>query len=404
MGRYLRILALSFAATLLAVAAFTRLIDPYAYWGGPEIAGLNRYKPASVKHLRAVKLRQVERVQPATLLVGNSRVGVGFDPEAAAWPAEARPVYNLGLAGTGTAELVEAAVEAMDRTRPKALVFAADFVDFRVTLRDWRTWNATHAVPAGTGAVREKVEVLLSLAALTDSLGAMAEQHKAYPAHLTRAGFDSLASYNDNVAAEGHAALFEQRHRENIARYLAGPKAVRWPGPGNSASWAALDRLAEECRRRGVALTIVTYPYHVELLLAFERAGLWGAFEDWQRGLAAFSARTGTPVWDFSRVTPEVAEPVPAPGDTRTHMRWYWEAGHFKAALGALVAADLASPQPRLGRRLTREALAAQLAEKRLGLARYRLAGREETERFERLFAQVRAASGPPELIESASR
>lgn len=404
MRRYLLLFAASFAAALLAVAGLTRLIDPYGYWDGPQIAGLNRYKPASGKHLRSVKLRQVERVRPATLLVGNSRIAVGLDPDAPQWPRAARPVYNLGLPGIGTEALVETAIAAMDRARPKRLIFAPDFVDFRLSLGDWRTWNASRSAGPAADDRFEPARLLLSLDALTDSLAAIAEQHKAHPAHLTPAGFDSLAEYEALVAAEGHAVLFEQRQRDNVGRYLSGPKAVRWPGPGGSGSWAALDRLAEECRRRGVALTLVTYPYHVELLLAFEASGLWPAFEEWQRGLAAFAARTGTPLLDFSRVTPETTERVPARGDTATRLAFYWEAGHFKAALGGRMIADLARPSPRLGLRLAPANVEAALAAKREALAAYRRDRRDEAARFDRLFAEIGGAPAAPPALESASR
>jgi hypothetical protein len=66
---------------------------------------------------------------------------------------------------------------------------------------------------------------------------------------------------------------------------------------------------------RGIDLTVVTYPYHARLLSAFQETGL--CFEDWHRGLAAFSARSGVPLRDFSRVSTETVEPIPAPGDTR---------------------------------------------------------------------------------------
>ncbi|HEY0149370.1 MAG TPA: hypothetical protein VGB70_10250 [Allosphingosinicella sp.] len=394
MRRYLRLFSLSFALCLLAVAGLTRLIDPYGYWGGPEIAGLNRFKPASGKHLRAVKLRQLERVRPATLLVGNSRVAVGLDPEAPEWSSAAYPIYNLGLPGAGTEALVNTAIAAMDRAKPKALVFAPDFVDFRVSLQDWRTRNATNAAGREATARFEAVPLLLSLDALTDSLAAITEQHKANPAHLTPQGFDSLAEYHGIVAAEGHAVLFEQRQRDNIGRYLSGPKAVRWPGSGGSSSWAALERLAFECRKRGVALTLITYPYHVDLLLAFEATGLWTAFEDWHRGLAGFAQRTGTPLYDFSRVTVETTEAVPAPGDTKTRLDFYWEAGHFKAALGRRMIADLGQPAPRFGTRLLPSNVEPALAEKRAALATYRLARRKDAARVDRLFAAV-AGRGP---------
>jgi hypothetical protein len=402
MRRFLLFLALSFAGTLLAVAGFTRLIDPYGYWGGPEIAGLNRFKPAAGKHLRAVKLRQIERVQPRTLLVGNSRVGVGFDPASALWPAEARPVYNLGLAGAGPAELVDTAIAAMDESRPRALVFAADFVDFRLSESEWRGGRDAVPVPAFAGGLQERVEILLSLDAVEDSIFAIAEQHKPNPAHLTEQGFDALAEYNGLVAAEGHAALFEQRQRDNVARYLSGPKRVAWPSAGGSESWRALERLADACRARGVTLTIITYPYHVDLLLAFQRSGLWPAFEDWQRRLAALAAAKRVTLWDFSRVSPQTSEQVPARGDHRP-MRWYWEAGHFKAALGSLAAADLVNGTERLGRRLRPQAVEREIAAKREALAAYRVAYARDAARFDRIFAAVAGAPPAPPL-QSASR
>jgi hypothetical protein len=407
MTAYLRFLAIAFVALLAATAAFTRLVDPYDYWGGPDMGGLNRFKPAAGKHLEAVKLRQVARVQPVTLLVGNSRVAVGMDPASPLWPPAARPVYNLGLPGVGTDGLVDVALRAMDEAPVKRLVFAADFVDFRLSLQDWRTWNASRLVrPADLQkGVRERVEILLSLAALTDSVSALAERRKANPATITPAGYDRLAEYNENVAAEGHAALFEQRQRDNIARYLAGPKAVRWPGPGNSPDWASLERLARECRRRHVELVLVTFPYHVDMLQAFDRSGLWPAFAEWKRGLAAFAEREGVPLYDFSRVTPETTEAVPAPGDTRTRMRWYWEAGHFKGALGERMVADLVRGAPAFGARLTAANVEAEIVADASALDGYRAARPGEAARFDRLFLAVRGqARGAPRPVESASR
>jgi hypothetical protein len=348
-----------------------------------------------------VKLRQVERVQPRTLLVGNSRIGVGFDPASGLWPAAARPVYNLGLAGVSPSETVDAAIAAMDRSRPRALIFAADFVDFRLSQSQWRTANAPPG-PAADKGLQERIEILLSLDAVEDSVAALAEQHKPNPAHLTPQGFDALAEYNDLVAAEGHAVLFEQRHRNNVARYLSGPKQVAWPGPGGSESWRALERLADACRARGVALTVVTYPYHVDLLLAFERSGLWPAFEDWHRRLAAFGEAERIPLWDFTRISAQTIEKVPAAGDTRP-MHWYWEAGHFKASLGALAVADLVTGRERVGRRLRPSTVDSELAAKREALAAYRIAHARDAARFDRVFASVEGAP-PAAPLRSASR
>ena len=71
---------------------------------------------------------------------------------------------------------------------------------------------------------------------------------------------------------------------------------------------------------------------------------MWPAFEDWKRVLATIVAaerrnRSGPSVtlWDFSGYHAFATEAVPEKGDTETHMTWYWEAGHFKAALGEIM-------------------------------------------------------------------
>ena len=64
----------------------------------------NQKKTQAVDESRLAKPYMVERVQPTTLLLGSSRVEVGFDPNSAGWPASMRPVFNLGMPGSGPYE------------------------------------------------------------------------------------------------------------------------------------------------------------------------------------------------------------------------------------------------------------------------------------------------------------
>ena len=65
---------------------------------------------------------------------------------------------------------------------------------------------------------------------------------------------------------------------------------------------------------------------------------MWPAYEDWKRELVRrVDAARGTmdvELWDFTGFSPYADERVPRPGDTRTELQWYWEAGHFKKSLG----------------------------------------------------------------------
>ena len=87
---------------------------------------------------------------------------------------------------------------------------------------------------------------------------------------------------------------------------------------------------------------------------------------------------------------------MPPPGDTRTHMAGYWEAGHFKAALGdAMVKVMTGAPDARpgalagFGTRLTPATLEAHLADLRARRQAYAQAHPEAVDRAERQFART---------------
>jgi hypothetical protein len=67
-------------------------------------------------------------------------------------------------------------------------------------------------------------------------------------------------------------------------------------------------------------------------------------------------------------------ESVPAKGDRRTEMRWYWEAGHFKSALGDRVLARMfadSAAGSEIGRLVNAENIDAQQALIRSARAAY---------------------------------
>jgi hypothetical protein len=77
----------------------------------------------------------------------------------------------------------------------------------------------------------------------------------------------------------------------------------------------------------------------------FEQAGLWALFEQWKRQLAEIATESDGAVvlWDFSGFSDYSIEAIPAAGDKSTPVRWYWEAGHFKKALGDVILEEVLS-------------------------------------------------------------
>jgi hypothetical protein len=70
-----------------------------------------------------------------------------------------------------------------------------------------------------------------------------------------------------------------------------------------------------------------------------ERLGRGALFSEWKKfvldSAQAFSTQGHqVEVWHFSGIHPYTLEPIPEPKDRTTHLKFYWEAGHFKKALG----------------------------------------------------------------------
>lgn len=336
-------LVVAFLMLLAAVFALTVIMDPYDFWGTPRIAGLNAFRPEANTQLVLMKARQFARARARTIIAGNSRVQVGFDPNSQAWPARMRPVYNYGMPGMTFPGLVANLERALAARPPATLIVGLYLLDFRVSQAQWRAWRPADAAPPRTLATRvgDIAQVSFSLPALADSLTEFAEQHRRHPRDVTALGFEAPGGYEGIAATDGEATLFAQRNRENYSNYRTGPKAVRWPGPGGSDAWAALDHLERTARAKGVRMILFTYPYHADILVGLDRAGLLPALLDFRRAVAAFAAARGVEARNFTEVNAFTTERVPAPGDLRTRTRWYWEAGHFKAALGDQLLARL---------------------------------------------------------------
>ncbi len=138
------------------------------------------------------------------------------------------------------------------------------------------------------------------------------------------------------------AALFRQRAQESALNLARKPHNLYVGGQKDSPSLSALQAILRIAGEKKTELRLVIYPFHLLLLLQIQEAGLWPLFEQWKADVAAMSddaRRRGVRVslWDFSCPDRFTTEPIPASGDRKTKMQWYWEAGHFKKELGDLV-------------------------------------------------------------------
>lgn len=353
-ARYLRRLAALLGTAIATALTLVVLTDPYALHGMPVIEGFNAIKPYPQRHQNEIKLTRAEHRRAEVIIAGNSRAEIGFDPLGAARPGpDGKPERSASLAlpghGIGT---TRAQLEYLERQShlPRRIVLGLEFLDFIHAGKPRRAGAATAAAPDEHPAERLfwRFDSLFSLASLRDAMRTPLLQRAADPETLTTEGFNPLLDYRPLARREGYARLFRQRAQENAQNYVRLA-----PGVADEAAWADFEALLDLAGRNGTEVAIVIYPYHAQILSMFESAGLWPAFEAWKKRavrsiehLRSRHPKTLIALYDFSGYGMYACEHIPPPGDTQSETRWYWEAGHFKKALGDKILQRLNTEAP----------------------------------------------------------
>ena len=379
---YIRLLALFTAALALILAVFNFIVDPYGYFDGPRIAGVNELTLGFNHRPLLGKSLAVSRIRPASIILGNSRAESAYDPGHPGF-AE-RPAYNLAIGGAGLGQVRRYFLEALATGRLRQVLLATDLTMFEPSLEAQQRipdvvmlTDESGKLAGGGRKWRRLAFILLSGTTSSDSWWSLRHQRDPVAIYL-RSGVREESYDEAQVERQGgHRSASLDTESVFFATALRDvtPSSFR---EGYEAIFAQFREIVAVSAQHGIRLDIVINPIHARYSYVYAAAGLWPVYEKWKRDLLAVAARSPRPValWDFSGVSKCTAEPMPPAGDATTKMRWYRESGHFRPRLGELVldtvyGENRADPCPRLGTRLEPTTLDATLADQRAALSRW---------------------------------
>ena len=343
---YLRWMLATAALLAAAVAAFTILVDPLGVFGSPRIAGLNAVKPHFEHDRELTHWTGAKRLCSKTGIFGNSRAEIGLNPLSPALLAHGLSAYDHAVPGT-SADLSYRQLKWLAEAgcMPRTVFLGVDFFDF-LGAGAAPPMSVLDAAPPPRVDGNFVAQNVLSLTGLQDSIETLATQHTRHPATLTERGFDPLDNYVAEVEHNGAYALFRQKAQDNIRTWKRLPPRIQPAAGGVCDTEQAIDAFVSRARAVDAKVTLIIYPYHAETRLIVERLGLGGLFAQWKKRIVDLAARhqgsgQAIEVWDFSGLSPQTLEAIPPPDDRRTQLRWFWEAGHFKSALGDVALARM---------------------------------------------------------------
>ena len=407
MSAYLRLLAASTAGLAVALAGFNAFIDPYGYFDGPKISGINQLTLGFNHRLPLAKSLAVTRLRPASVILGNSRAETSYDPEHPGFVD--RPAYNLGIGGAGLGQLRRYFMEASAAGRLRHVLLALDLSMFEPSLRLQETMPGPIMLTDESGKFEGRGRewqrlafILLSGTASSDSWWSLTHQRKPVATYRS-SGLKDDSYDNDQLIREGgHHSASIRVESGFLASTLRDVSSENF----RSGYGATLDQLREIialASERNFRLTIVINPIHARHTYVYAASGLWPFYEKWKHDLASAAEQSARPdlvsLWDFSGISPCTAEIMSAKGNAVLSMRWYRESSHFKRELGDLVLDQALGRHtdgvcPGLGLRLDTSTIEAALANQRAALEQWIKSRPEDTSEIDGLAKQYGRGPG----------
>ena len=344
---YLLTMLLLLVSGAIIVCAFVLIVDPYGVYGIVRRDHFNAVKPGLSRYQSQIKQEHALRLRPQFIILGNSRAEIGFDPRASAFAALGAG-YNLAIPGTGLATSASQFAQLRQAgVMPRTVIVGMEFIDFLNPAVAPAVRQAAAAAAPAHGRASWRFEALFSLASIKDAVHTLRIQHDGEAATMSADGFNPLLDYGAHARLDGYHKMFAQRARESAANL--GRKSTRGLA---TEDFQLLRTFLLAMAATQADIKLVIYPYHAQMLAMFEDAGLWPLFEAWkaQLVLAIGEVRVRYPdahisLTDFSGYGAYNCEPIPAANERSKATRWYWEAGHFKKALGDIVLWRVMSPQ-----------------------------------------------------------
>ena len=394
---------LTFVMLALAIGAINVVVDPYHVFCMPLLEGFNAHKGQGADQVWLYKAYDANRIEAKTILLGSSRVEAGLNSYSSAWPADMRPVYNLGIAGATPYAQFRYLQHWMSNHTPETVVIGVDFEFFLNMLESQHgasgvfesrlavNSDGTHNTSAERQHLLDFAQFVLSYDSLSASVATV----------IGNVEGDTSDTAGGNFPEEN---LMEERRKAGTLPFMEWYDVInvrRYYGGLNKFAMADVQAILDLCESRGTRAIVYIHPMPADTLEVIDLLGYWPVFEEWKRELLKLADQyphrdTGSKVilWDFSDYDAYSTEPV-RPG--RSFLHWFWESWHYSRALGDLIIERIfeRSSVP-FGTALTEDAIEFHFAEVRARKQEFRVSHKADFDRIrDTYWAAIRVLQTP---------
>jgi hypothetical protein len=342
---FLRALVLTTFGLVTSFIGLNVLVDPYRFFGMLLKPGFNELKPKPSILRDEVRLNLAILRQPTVVIVGNSRVEAGFNPNNLTATDLRTQSQVLAVPGNTIANSIPSLIELGNKAPLQKVLIGLEIQDYltaRDTLQPALTATKLDRIVL-PDLTRLRWRSAASIDTFKDSIKTLLIQRQEYPETLAASGFNPSLDYIRHVSEIGHHGLFSHalgslKGKIDQAKKIKG-FGIFVPSSPRLSEITLILALAKE---RQWDVELFFYPLHAEALALYEDNGLGELVVEWKNTIAKnveIARKSGVKVklWDFSCLSEVTTEPIPAKSDFQTKMKYYWESGHFKESVGDLI-------------------------------------------------------------------
>ena len=383
----------------LLVSAVNILVDPYLLFDAPRISGLTDRKPSAQTNDRKMKQYDAVRRPAHTLVLGSSRIEIGFNPLSGSWHAEDQPVYNFGLAGgdprVGAHYLRHLIASRLSDDLLNTLIIGLDFESFLYPpsppsdqTESVSDVPATSLKVIANGqqnphrnlqTIKDYLQSSLSLDAFLASITTVFHSYSGTGVTIDERGWMNESVFEEASRANGIAALFLHKNVETVSQYGSSHLALRQAADGSLYDLAAIRELIGIGNAINAEVVFFLQPAHADRWEIFDRLGYWDDIERWKSEIVELVDEeqirgAKVELWDFASYEPYVQEALPSDGDLDSNLLWFWEPVHYRTALGDIMIQRMrhAGSPNQFGVKLSRDNLSEWLSKVRADRDKYR--------------------------------
>ncbi|MGD1903501.1 MAG: hypothetical protein ACFB9N_14805 [Geitlerinemataceae cyanobacterium] len=318
-----------FCLTNITAGGINIIVDAYGIFGSKVFPSFNQKKDYLYQNYRAFKAYDVTRNSFDTVIMGSSRIEIGFDPKSDVFPKGSQ-VYNLGIPALQPYEYISYLEHAiLNQPQLKRVLIGIDFEavyandKFKPGFQEYRMKHRRMAY-------QDILQYAFSWSTLMSSLNTVRRSYKEPEAvNYPQSGFQTYAPSKKALLAAKDSFLEEIGKDPSVIAPDDRQRIV-----------ASLDRelkdiarLIEVCEENDIEFFVFVTPAHV---LRFHRnihKGFEKIREDWLRELAAVVGDKG--MYDFSGITPITTKDINLEAD------YYYETSHFSPHVGNAIVSRL---------------------------------------------------------------